>query len=232
MNETSAPQRKRLLYGRTQGHKLREGQQRLLESLLPEIQVRPDNPQLSNPIELFSHRPEKIFLEVGFGGGEHLAHQACEHPEYGYVGAEPFINGIAKLLSQIESQSINNVRPYLGDARDIIEQLGDDSIASVFLLYPDPWSKKRHNKRRFVNQDNLQQLHRILQPRGEFFFASDITDYVRWTLAHIQQHGGFEWTAESATDWRTLPVEWPSTRYEAKAFREGRTGHYLRFRKL
>ncbi len=224
--------RKRVLFGRNQLRKLRKRQQQLMRELLPRVQATPGDRRLADPPSLFEHNPKDVFLEIGFGAGEHLADLAVRHPANGYMGAEPFVNGMAKMLSRIERQSIDNIRLYHGDARDLIEELANCSIAGVFLLYPDPWIKKRHNKRRFVSQENLSELHRILRPGAEFFFASDITDYVCWTLKHMAQHGGFTWTAEEPADWRNPPCGWPGTRYEAKAIREGRRGHYLRFRKI
>ncbi len=229
MPQDPAAPKRRLLYGRQQGHKLRKHQQHLLETLLPKLEVAAADEVEIAPQSLFEHRPEAVFLEIGFGGGEHLVARAGQNPDCGYIGAEPFVNGIAKILASIESQGLSNIRLHHGDARDIMEHLPDGSIAGVYLLYPDPWPKKRHNKRRFVNRENLRELHRIMKPEAQFLFASDITDYVRWTLAMCESHGGFTWTAERPGDWRTAPEGWPGTRYEAKAVREGRVPHYLTF---
>lgn len=229
MPDETADRKRRLLYGRQQGHKLRKGQKDLLETLLPKLQVPVPAEGAIEPATLFEHSPAEVFLEIGFGGGEHLIARAGRHPERGFIGAEPFVNGVAKILAGIEATGLTNVRLHFGDARDIIEQLPDRSLAGIYLLYPDPWPKKRHNKRRFVNEDNLRQLHRILKPGAPFLFASDITDYVRWTLGRVLRHGGFQWTAEGKADWTTAPAGWPGTRYEAKAFREGRRAHYLHF---
>lgn len=229
MAQDPASPKRRLLYGRQQGHKLRKHQQHLLETLLPKLEVPVPDEGLIDPHGLFEQKPELVFLEIGFGGGEHLTARAGQHPNRGYIGAEPFVNGVAKILASIESQELSNIRLHHGDARDIMERLPDGTIAGVYLLYPDPWPKKRHNKRRFVNPQTLSELHRIMKPGAELLFASDITDYVRWTLAMVERHGGFAWTAEGPNDWRTAPEGWPGTRYEAKALREGRTAHYLTF---
>ena len=200
------------LFGRQQGHKLRQRQQDLIDNRLPQLRVAPGDAELSAPGSLFDPAVSELFLEIGFGGGEHLAAEAAKNPGNGYLGAEPFVNGIAKLLSQIEDQSLDNIRIYPGDARLLLDSLPDQCVTGIFLLYPDPWPKKRHNKRRFVNRENLDQFHRILVPSGFFLFASDIEDYVDWTLFHLSQHGGFTWQAECAEDWRTPPAGWLSTR--------------------
>ncbi len=236
-------------HGRRKSRPLKPRQQRLMRELLPRLRVvLPEAGQavedacedawppvagaLLDPAGLFAHAPRQVGLEIGFGGGEHLVHRAARHPEWGFIGCEPFVNGVAKLLGQIEEQQLANIRIWDDDARVLLPRLRSESIDAVWLLYPDPWPKKRHQKRRFVNQRNLVQVHRILKPGGMFFFASDIADYVRWTLRHVLAHGGFEWMAEQADDWRSPPIDWPGTRYEAKALREGRKPAYLLFRKV
>jgi len=216
-------------YGRRKTRTLKPRQQRLVEGLLPALRVDLEDPRLAAPARLFAPPPEHMGLEIGFGGGEHLARQARARPDWGFIGCEPFINGVAKLLVAIEEQGLSNIRILDDDARRLLPRLGDASMDAVWLLYPDPWPKKRHHKRRFVNPENLAQIHRILKPGGLFMFASDIPDYVAWTLMHVQRHGGFEWTAEKADDWRLPPPGWESTRYESKALREGRTPTYLHF---
>lgn len=200
-----------------------------MEELLPSTSAEPEKIAASGLSACFDPVPEHVFLEIGFGGGEHLAARAGADPKSGFIGAEPYLNGVAKLLSQIKDTELTNMRLLHGDARDLLEALPDSSISGAFLLYPDPWPKTRHHKRRFVSNDNLIQLHRILKPGSEFFFASDIESYVSWTLQHVSDHGGFKWRAESPADWRDAPNGWPGTRYEAKALREGRKPHYLRF---
>ncbi len=191
-----------------------------MAELLPRLRVRLDDP--------LAMTPEPRWLEIGFGGGEHLAHQAGLHSEIGFIGAEPFVNGVAKLLAFIVENNLENVRIHDGDARDLLEILADQSFARVYLLYPDPWPKLRHQKRRFVSPETLQHFHRILKPAGVFLFASDIDDYVRWTHDHVAEHGGFAEEGNPAEPYET----WIETRYEAKARREGRGSSYLSFRKL
>ena len=219
-------------FGRRKSRPLKPRQQRLIQELLPRLSLRAAAAEaLRDPAMLFSFAPKRLVLEIGFGGGEHLAARAAEHPDWGFIGAEPFINGVAKLMSAIDEKGLRNIRVWDEDARLLLPKLGDETLDAVWLLYPDPWPKKRHHKRRFVNPENLAHLHRLLKPGGTFLFASDIADYVRWTLAQVRAHGGFEWLAERPADWRTPPAGWPGTRYEAKAIREGRTPAYLTFRK-
>jgi tRNA (guanine-N7-)-methyltransferase len=218
-------------FGRRAGQSLRRNHTRLVAELLPQLRVPDRAAVLANPLSLFPHSVREVWLEVGFGGGEHLAWQAARNPDVGLLGAEPFINGVAKLLSQVEEQQLSNVRILDNDVRPRLPQIGDGTISRAFLLFPDPWPKSRHHKRRFVNQSNLCQLHRILRPGAEFRVASDIDDYIRWTLREVTRHGGFEWTAEQPDDWRRRPDDWPQTRYEAKAVIQGRASAYLSFRR-
>ncbi len=217
-------------HGRRKSRPLKPRQQRLVEDLLPAIRITADDDALLvDPSRLFAPPPERMVLEIGFGGGEHLVQLAEERPDDGFIGCEPFINGVAKLLVAIEEKGLANIRVWDDDARPLLDLLGPQTIDEVYLLYPDPWPKKRHHKRRFVNAENLERLHRILKPGGLFLFASDISHYIAWTLEHVRRHGGFEWLAERPDDWRRPPEGWRSTRYEAKALREGRTPTYLRF---
>lgn len=218
------------LYGRRQDKPLSARQAELLETLLP--QVAAPNPAAGriDPAVLFPQADE-VWLEVGFGGGEHLAWQAVRHSNVGIIGAEPFVNGVAKLLVQIEEQGLQNVRIHFGDARPLMEALPDASLSRIFVLHPDPWPKKRHFKRRMISPWFFAEAARLLRPGGELRVASDIEDYVRWTLMHAQKAPDFEWTAESAEDWRRRPDDWPQTRYEAKSLKEGRKPAYLIFRR-
>lgn len=218
-------------YGRRKAKPLKRRQAELLENLLPKLLVDVAQPAPSRLADLFSHAPENITLEIGFGGGEHFVHRAKLHPEIGFIGCEPFINGMAKALTAIEAENLTNIRLLDRDAAELLDWLPDHSLTRIDLLYPDPWPKKRHWKRRFVSADNLVRFHRVLKPQGEFRFASDIDTYVNWTLRHVQVHGGFCWTASSAEDWKTPWTEWLTTRYEQKAIREGRQPAYLIFRK-
>ncbi len=209
------------LYGRRKGKALRPHHAKLIADLLPKIAF--------DPTRLDARKPAR--LEIGFGGGEHLAHQATLHPDIAFIGAEPFVNGVAKLLALIEARDLRNISVHAGDARELFGALPDWSLERIYLLYPDPWPKTRHHRRRLINQENLRHFHRLLQPGGLFLFASDIDHYVQWTLFETRKAGGFTWLAEKAADWRTPFAQWIETRYEAKARREGRMPSYLTFRR-
>lgn len=222
----------RHLYGRRIGKKLRKHQIALMQELLPRIAVPADDTAAPlDPAQLFDPPVETVWLEIGFGGGEHLTAQASAHPEVGFIGCEPFVNGVAKLLAAVERGGLDNVRIHDDDARLLLEGLKPGSIGRAFLLYPDPWPKKRHHKRRFVSPENLDLLASAMPAGAELRFATDIPDYCRWTLEHVRRHGGFEWTAERPGDWRARPDDWSPTRYEAKALAQGRTPVYLTFRR-
>ena len=218
---------KRIIYGRRQGHKLHPRQAALVADLLPRVQ--PDLSVSAAPATWFDTPKTAYVLEVGFGGGEHLAARAKAAPDTGFIGCEPFINGVAKLLIEIDENNLTNIAVHNDDARDVMAALPDACLDAAFLLYPDPWPKKRHNKRRFINADNLAQMFRLLKPGGAFLVASDIADYLDWTLIHMRAHGGFEWQADTAADWLDAPSTWPGTRYEAKAIKAGRVPGYLTF---
>ncbi|ABS65222.1 tRNA (guanine-N(7)-)-methyltransferase [Parvibaculum lavamentivorans DS-1] len=225
---------RRHVYGRTKGKSLRSRQAHLMETLGKRVSISLADSTI-DPARLFECASE-VWLEIGFGGGEHLAHQAALHPDVGILGCEPFVNGVAKLVAEIDERGLENIRILNDDARFLLERLAPASLARTFILYPDPWPKKRHNKRRFINEETLAFLARALKPGGELRFASDIPDYIAWTLAHIarfnRENGEtFVWTAEKPADWRTPYEGWPGTRYEAKAIREGRTPTYLAFRR-
>jgi len=211
------PDRRHQFYGRRKGHALRSHHQDLMAALLPRLRVDIAAPKLRSDRE--------TWLEIGFGGGEHLAHQAELHPEVDFIGAEPFINGVAKLLALIEDKGLGNIRIHDGDVRYLLEALPDTCLDRIYLLYPDPWPKVRHHKRRLVNPDSLAQFHRILRREGLFIFASDIPDYVDWTREHVAAHGGWEAVSDSAE----APEDWIETRYEAKAVKAGRKPRYLAF---
>lgn len=202
-----------------------------MRELLPRLAVPLAERGTLDPRSLFEAGTRKVWLEIGFGGGEHLADQAAANPDTGIIGCEPFINGVAKLLAEVERRPLANVRIHDNDARDVQESLQDGSLDRVFLLFPDPWHKKRHHKRRFVSEETLDELARIMVDGAEFRVATDIANYCRWTLREIRAHDAFEWLAEKPSDWRTRPADWPGTRYEAKAVREGRRPVYLTFRR-
>ncbi len=232
---TGAPWRN--FYGRRHGKSLRNSQREYLESDLRRLAVPnvgwDENPERRkiDLTQLFGdERP--VWLEIGFGGGEHMVHQAALHPEVGLIGCEPFINGVAMLLGKIREAGVENLAIHPGDVRDLFDVLPDASIARAFLLYPDPWPKKRHHRRRFVNPEFLDPLARVMQPGAILRVATDIEDYVRQTLEQLTRHPDFEWLAEGPDDWRKPWDDWQSTRYENKALREGRKPHYLTFTRL
>lgn len=219
------------LYGRRQSKPLKVRQMALMESLLPRLSV-PDPER--NPVDpsLLFGRKREIHLEIGFGGGEHLAALAARHPDVGYIGAEPFVNGVGKLLVRVDDAKLENIRIHFGDARPLMEALPNACLSRIYVLFPDPWPKKRHAKRRVISPWFFGQAARLLHPDGRLRVASDIPDYVRWTLMHAQGAPHFEWTAERAADWKTRPEDWPPTRYEGKAIAAGRTPAYLEFRRV
>lgn len=206
-------------YGRRKGKPLRRRHSDLMESLLPQVAL-----DIADPL---ANSAAPRWLEIGFGGGEHLAHQAQLHPGVALTGAEAFLNGVAKLLAEIDERGLRNVRVHYGDARALLEALPDQSMERIYLLYPDPWPKERQKKRRFVSPATLGHFHRVLTDGGLFLFASDIPDYVNWTRDHVAAHGGFAEEGDPSQPF----ADWTRTRYESKAIREGRTPAYLTFRK-
>ena len=223
------PHRGSNLYGRQRGRKLRTHQADLMVSLLPKLQLDVSR-TIEDPSALFGAlAPRDIRLEIGFGGGEHLIVEALRHRDIGFIGCEPFVNGIAKVLAAIAENGITNIRLHAGDAQELIAALPAQSIAGIDLFYPDPWPKRRQRKRRFVSDAALAALARILRGGGELRFATDIDDYAGWTLARIARCDEFTWTGETAQDWLQAWDGWSSTRYEARAIREGRPPVYLTF---
>lgn len=224
----------RNFYGRRKGKTLKQSQEAYLAedlaALSPGAVDWDSNPE-RRPLDLgarFGAKP--VWLEIGFGGGEHMVHQAAQNPGVGIIGAEPYINGVAMLLGKIRRAGVDNLAVHPGDARDLFDVLPEASIDRAFLLYPDPWPKARHHRRRFVTPEHLAPLARVLKPGAIFRVATDIEDYVRQTLEEVPRHG-FAWLAEGPADWRAPWDDWLSTRYEQKALREGRTPHYLTFRR-
>ncbi len=224
----------RNFYGRRKGHTLKPSQQRYLDEDLERLSPGPvdwaANPD-RRPLDLaatFGARP--VWLEIGFGAGEHMIHQAARNPGVGIIGAEPYLNGVAQLLGKIRAAGVDNLRVHAGDARDLFDVLPAASIARAFLLYPDPWPKARHHRRRFVTPEHLAPLARVLAPGATLRVATDIPDYARQTLEEVPR-AGFDWLADRPDDWRLPWDDWLSTRYEQKALREGRRPHYLTFRR-
>jgi tRNA (guanine-N7-)-methyltransferase len=241
-------------YGRRKGPKLRARQAGLLESLLPTLALKPEQgrdlreyfaaasippcgsriEKAKGPVDLSPIRTAReevtdIWLEVGFGAGEHLAWQAETHPELGLIGAEPYVAGMAKLLTRIADKNLRNIRLYTDDVRDVIAAAPDASLGRIFILFPDPWPKARHHKRRFIQTGMLNELARVMRRGAELRFATDDAGYLDWALERFSAHPAFEWMALSGADWRVRPHDWPETRYEVKAVRAARKCGYLRF---
>lgn len=216
-------------FGRRRGKQLRSHQASSLGSVLERLRLDLAAPAPADLKTLFEAGVEDVRLEIGFGGGEHLRHETGRFPGTGFIGVEPFVNGMAKMTMVLEAEPRANLRLHDDDATQVLDWLPDASLSGIDLFYPDPWPKKRHWKRRFVNEANLDRFARVLMPGAPFRFASDIDTYVNWTLAHCRAHPAFEWQATGPQDWHTPYEAWPGTRYEAKALREGRTPAYLTF---
>jgi tRNA (guanine-N7-)-methyltransferase len=230
MTDRTRPHRN--FYGRLKGKTLKASQKKYIDEDLAALSVGAvgwdENPQ-RDPLDLEARFQGKaVWLEIGFGGGEHLIHQARENPDVGIIGAEPYINGVAMLLGKIRRAGVSNLAVHAGDARDLMDVLPEASIERAFLLYPDPWPKTRHHRRRFVTPEHLQPLARVLKQGAVLRVATDIEDYVRQTLQEVPK-AGLLWNAERPRDWREAWPDWISTRYEQKALREGRTPHYMTF---
>ena len=214
------------LYGRRKGKKLRSYHARLVDELLPHLRV-----DVTHPVDARALFPQarELWLEIGFGGGEHLLQRAAEHPDIGFIGCEPFINGVAKALAGIDGQNLRNIRLLDGDAGLLIDQLPEQSLDRIYLIYPDPWPKRRQRKRRFISDEMLKRLARVLKPGAELRFATDIDDYAGWALARVLRSCDFDWSPKAAQDWLQPWAGWQSTRYEEKALREGRPSAYFSF---
>ncbi|MFZ4126158.1 MAG: tRNA (guanosine(46)-N7)-methyltransferase TrmB [Rickettsiales bacterium] len=235
MSSASATQPKYLSsFGRNRGRSLRPYQQQLVDELLPQISVIPAkagiHAQMGDVSELIGIDPRlrggdnwsKFALEIGFGGGEHLAAQAKHNPDTLYIGCEPYINGVAKLLTEIDQHKIKNIRLHTRDARELLEVLPEAIFDEIFVLFPDPWPKIRHNKRRLVNQQTLSMLARVHKKGGRLLVATDHVDYSAWILEHLLAHPDYEWTAKEKADWQTPPKDWTVTKYQRKTTEQGR----------
>jgi tRNA (guanine-N7-)-methyltransferase len=229
-DETSRS-RRGAFFGRRKGHKLRPGQSRLMTEVLPALALDLAKPA-ADLRALFPVPVDRVRLEIGFGGGEHLLHEARQNPATGFIGCEPYQNGMARALAVIESEGLKNIRLHYGDALGLIEWLPEASLARIDILYPDPWPKRRHWKRRFISDQRAARLAKILAPGGEIRFATDIASYAEWALLRLLRAPGLAWTAERADDWRLPWAGFASTRYEAKAISARRRPTYLRFRRL
>ncbi len=226
---TPDPASIRRLYGRRTGHKLRIGQAALVEDLLPRLVV-PATGAIDSATLFGAERP--LWLEIGFGRGEHMAAQAAANPAVGIIGAEPFLDGVVGALVEIRDRALTNIRLHNGDALDVIDRLPPASLDRVFLLHPDPWPKARHAKRRFANPGPLDLVARVLKPGGELRIGTDHPVYCRWALMQMLRRSDFEWLAQAPADWQHRPDDWPPTRYEAKARRLGHEVWYFRFRRV
>ena len=223
-------ERRRTLYGRRRGKKLRAGQQSLLDTLLPHLALAvPEDGSKIDLARTFSDAKD-VWLEVGFGSGEHLVWQAEQNPSVGLIGCEPFINGVAKCLAHIERTGVTNIRLFTDDARLVIAALPKASLDRVFVLFPDPWPKPRHHKRRFVQRATLDTLAPLMKRGAELRLATDDPSYLPWMIEHAGRHPAFEWLAEGPGDWRSRPADWPPTRYEQKML-AGHKPVFLRFRR-
>jgi tRNA (guanine-N7-)-methyltransferase len=219
-------------YGRRKGKPLSGRKERLIAELLPRLRLNLKEPPPRALSGLFSVPVREVWLEIGFGSGEHLLWQAEQHLDIGFIGCEPFVNGMGTLLGAIEDRGIKTIRVHHGDARDVLAWLSDGSVSRIFILFPDPWPKKRQVKRRLISEDTVSALARVLRLGGELRFASDSGDYAAQTLFLVEKSGAFAWCAERASDWKVRPADWPKTRYERKALAEGRSCVYLSFQRL
>lgn len=216
-------------YGRRKGRPLRNTSKRLLEELLPAYVV-PDN--ASDPAKLFTHNPRKLYLEIGFGGGEHLAMVAKNHPENAYIGAEPFLNGVSSFLKYCQNEALKNVRIWPDDIRLQLSSWPNECLDGIFIMFPDPWPKIRHSSRRIINKDNLAAFARLIKLGGSLRMASDHASAKNWILSGMLENPYFDWTAESPDDWNVQPLDCPETRYMRKALKEGRRPAWFDFKRV
>jgi tRNA (guanine-N7-)-methyltransferase len=225
------PKSVRSFFGRRKGHKLRDHQAGLMTTLLPRIAIDIAGAAPPRTELLFDAGVVSVRLEIGFGGGEHLLAEAAAYPATGFIGCEPYLNGLAKILAGLERQPLPNVKLFAGDAAELLAWLPEKSLQRIDLIHPDPWPKRRHWKRRFVQDATIAAMARALIDGGEFRFVCDIDDYVAWTLSHFVRAADFSWTAERADDWRKPWPAYTMTRYGRKATREGRNATYLTFKR-
>jgi tRNA (guanine-N7-)-methyltransferase len=219
-----------LYYGRRKGKPLTNARQTVIETRLPQLRIDvPTDGTHLNPRSLFPDSISDIWLEVGFGGGEHLAGQAEQNPTVGIIGAEVFLNGVASLVRHIAEKNLNNVRIYNDDVRQLLPALPDQCLSRAFVLFPDPWPKARHDKRRFIGPQNLDTLARLMKDGAELRVASDHPVYIHWVLEQVTAHPAFGWGATGPEDWLTTPSDHITTRYEKKALKEGRKPHFFQF---
>jgi len=220
-----------VLYGRRSGPGLGPKAKERLDRRLPGLALSLPETGLLDPQHLFTPPAARVWLEIGFGGGEHLARQATAHPDIGLIGVEPYLDGVARLLREIDAQSIRNIRLFVDDARLLLGRLPAASLNRIFVLFADPWPKKRHWKRRIVNTETVARFADLLEDGGELRLATDDPGYRRWILAHLLAEPRFAWQVTGPRDWRERPPDWPPTRYEEKAIAAGRRPVFLRFRR-
>ena len=219
-------------YGRRRARAPSSRQQTLWREVLPRVAVPTNAEALGDVRALFTPPVREVWLEVGFGGGEHLIWQAKAHPEVGIIGCEPFEDGVIKALSAIEREGLTNIRVCADDARPLLRLLPESSLGRVFILFPDPWPKKRHRKRRIVSDATLTEITRVLRPGGELRVATDVGEYAGAILEVVRRHPDLRWIAQGPQDWRLRPPDWPQTRYEAKAVAAGRRCYFFRFERV
>lgn len=229
--DRDAPTTTRAFFGRRKGHPLKPRQAALFDALLPRLAVDLTKPAPADLRTLFATPVDDLRLEIGFGGAEHLIAQAQAHPRTGFIGTDAFVNAVAKALAAVDEHKLANIRFYFGDASELLDWLPNAALSRIDLLYPDPWPKRRHWKRRFIQDDNLRRLARLLKKGGDLRFATDIADYATHALARVTRSPDFVWTAECADEWRNPWPDFAGTRYEAKAKREGRLPTYFIFRR-
>lgn len=231
IHNRQAPERDLRSYGRRRGRGLTPRQKALWKQVLPRVALPLDAHTLQRVSDMFAPAANKIWLEIGFGGGEHLIWQATHNLDAGLIGCEPFEDGVVKVLSAVQAERLANVRVHADDGRPLLRLLPEASVDRIFVLFPDPWPKKRHHKRRLVSSETIAELARISRAGGELRIATDIGEYACAILRAVLGHGSFRWTAMGPEDWRKRPFDWPPTRYEAKALREGRRCYYFCFRR-
>ena len=217
--------------GRRRGRRLRPNLMNLINDELPNMRINRETP-VQNPLDLFAPGTKEIWMEIGFGAGEHLSQQAEANPSVGFIGCEPFINGVASLLRYVKNKQLANVRVLPDDVRPFLPLLPDHSISRLFILFPDPWRKKRHHSRRIIQRATLNEFYRLLKVGGELRIATDHPEYLRWILIHLTNNKGFKWLARRPTDWRLRPEDWPETRYEKKALLAGRSPIFLTYKTI
>ena len=230
---TKSADRNLRFHGRRRGRKLRSGRQLLLKTMLPDIAITlPAGDEPVDPRFWFVDNPEEVWLEIGFGAGEHLAWQAAQNPGIAMLGAEPYLNGVARLLAEIEAQELPNIRILPDDVRPMLSRLADESLDRTFILFPDPWPKLRHYRRRIISTSVLDELARVMRDGAELRVATDDQSYLVWMLRHLESHNGFVWLVEKAEDWTSRPADWPDTRYEGKNRSGGPGSTFLRYRRV